>query len=117
MSINGKQVGSRNEWFIYQALRYRGIPTWSIEYQVYYGGGRMLGGQVLDFVIYLGGSPIVIRVMGKYWHPGGESGTPLDAFAKADLLNDGYAVYDISDAKCDSRETAILELQRQGLVI
>jgi hypothetical protein len=116
MAINGKQVGSRNEWYIYQALRYRGVPTWAIEYQVYWGGGRMLGGQVLDFVVDLGGTPFIIRVMGKYWHPG-ESGTPLDAFTKAGLLQAGYQVFDVWDYRCQSREAAINELQRQGLVI
>lgn len=62
-------------------------------------GGRMrLGGGVVDFKVFLGGTVVIVRVQGDYWH-----GTPdrkrQDAMQYAMLHALGYRVVDIWEGK------------------
>lgn len=42
---------------------------WIFQSQSREGGGRLrLGGATIDFVVWLGSSKVVVRVMGDYWH-------------------------------------------------
>lgn len=72
-------------------------------------GGRLRGGQVVDFVIRRGVAGIAIRVMGKYWHPG-EYGTFEDTLHRASLIEQGYIVEDIWDWECMDIESAKFKL-------
>ena len=112
--INGRPIGSEEEWNLYQALLYLRIPRWAIDYQVAYRGGRGLGGQVLDFVLELGGAPVVIRVMGAHWHPG-EYGSALDVYGFGQLIADGYVVKDIKDTDLRTVQEAVQALKRTNL--
>lgn len=112
--INGVEAQSKEEWFIYKALIDSGIPSHFIHYQVPWHGGRQMGGQVLDFVISMGGSRIVIRMMGKHWHPT-EYGTPLDVFSGSQMRSEGMQVHDIPDNKVKSVEDARHALMLEGI--
>lgn len=63
--VQGRQAGSREEWRLAQALNERRIP---FQYQVsVFGGTRVRGGQVIDFVVYLPYAQPV-QVFGAYYH-------------------------------------------------
>ena len=109
--IQGRLAGSKEEWFVYKALRAMGVPDYAINYQVPWHGGRTLGGQVLDFVIIIGGAPIVIRVMGKNWHPG-EYGTAKDLWTFGQLWSEGYIVNDLPTTDMKSVGDTIQVLHR-----
>ena len=114
-SIHGKQAGSKNEWYLYQALLLGGVSDFEIEYQVPWHGGRELGGQVLDFVVSQGGADLVLRLMGRYWHASAY-GTPLDTYTKSQMEGEGYIVYDIPDYDATSREDALSTLARLRVI-
>lgn len=60
-----------------------------------FGGRQEAGGQVADFILYTGrASPLVIRVMGEYWHETPEQQGKDDA-AKAILQAGGFEVVDV----------------------
>jgi len=56
------------EWRTWNTLLKLGWDEADISYQVDILGGRMPGGQVLDFVVWRPESPAVIMVNGDYWH-------------------------------------------------
>jgi hypothetical protein len=56
------------EWRTYLLLKRLGFREEQIQFQVDFLGGRMPGGQVLDFVVWTSGVPVVIAVDGDYWH-------------------------------------------------
>lgn len=64
--IRGREPDSINEWYVSLAFDYYNIEY---RYQVPIMGGRIRGGQILDFVIY---HPfeIAVPVFGEYWHLG-----------------------------------------------
>lgn len=72
-SIQGRRA-SDLEWRCYVALRKLGWSDEYIQFQTNVLGGRMPGGQVLDFVLYGFGDVTVIPVNGDYWHAGGVRG-------------------------------------------
>jgi hypothetical protein len=113
--IHGIQVGSKNEWYLYEALLQSGIPDSSIGYQVPWHGGRVIGGQVLDFVLDIGGTQTVLRMMGHYWHPTAY-GTPLDVYTKSQFEGEGYVVYDIPDYQATNISDAASTLARLRVV-
>ena len=114
-SIHGRQVGSMNEWYAYQALLQGGIPDFEIDYQVPWHGGTEFGGQVLDFVISRGGADDVLRVMGHYWHAS-HYGTQLDVYTQAQLRDEGYQVHDVLDYDLASVEDAVNTLARLRII-
>jgi len=114
-SIHGKQVGSMNEWYAYQALLQGGISDFEIEYQVPWHGGTEFGGQVLDFVISRGGANDVLRVMGHHWHAS-QYGTPLDVYTQAQLRDEGYQVYDVLDYDLPSVQDAVATFARLRII-
>ena len=112
--IQGSIVRSESEWWLYQALLALGVADAQIDYQVYYGGGRNLGGQVIDFVLNMGGAPIALRPMGGYWHPS-EYGTIEDVWGYHQLTNAGYVVMDFPSSDVDTFEKAIAWVKRNNL--
>lgn len=66
-TIQGKQPGSKQEWFVAQGLWHYG---WSFDYQVPIRGGRLPGGQVLDFLIYTEPRPTPLQPFSTYFHRG-----------------------------------------------
>jgi len=69
--IQGRRAGSREEWRLAQALIERRIP---FDYQVsVFGGTRVRGGQVIDFIVYV---PFAqpVQVFGAYYHSNYQSG-------------------------------------------
>jgi hypothetical protein len=56
------------EWRVYLMLKRLGWTDKNIVFQSDVMGGRMPGGQVLDFVVYSPQIPVVIVVNGDYWH-------------------------------------------------
>lgn len=113
--IHGVVAGSKNEWYLYQALLLMGVSDYAINYQVPWHGGRTLGGQVLDFVVDEGGAPTVLRLMGHYWHPTAY-GKPLDVYTKSQLEGEGYRVEDIPDYNASSVQDAVSTLSRLRVV-
>lgn len=71
-SYQGKQYmvmnksATKNEYNVAQALDHLEIE---FLFQVSYWGGRVLGGQVLDFLCFLP-FPTPVQVYGNYWHSG-----------------------------------------------
>lgn len=53
---------------VYRTLKRLGWGDDDIQFQVDVLGGRLPGGQVLDFVVWTPGGPVVIAVNGDYWH-------------------------------------------------
>lgn len=113
--IHGVQAGSKNEWYLYEALLQSGVPDSAIGYQVPWHGGRVMGGQVLDFVVSMGGAGTILRMMGHYWHPTAY-GTPLDVYTKSQLEGEGYVVYDIPDYQATNIPDAVSTLARLRVV-
>jgi hypothetical protein len=112
--INGQMVQSEDEWIFYKALLFLRVPRHAIQYQVAYQGGRSLGGPILDFVVWLGGAPVVFRIMGGHWHPG-EYGSAADVYGFGQLVADGYIVKDIKTNKLQSVPQAVEALKGTNL--
>lgn len=72
---------------------------WYFQWQRAEDGGRLrLGGSVVDFIVYLGGSKVIVRVQGDWWHSLPER-KKSDA-AQADRLRRlKYRVADIWEGK------------------
>ena len=66
--INGQVPGSIYEWRVAVALwKYK----WNFAYQVqYFGGRRLPGGQVIDFLVFTLPKPTPVYVQGEHWHGG-----------------------------------------------
>jgi len=60
-----------------------------------FGGRQEAGGQVADFILYTGRAyPLVIRVMGEYWHESPEAQGKDDG-GKSLLIAQGFEVVDV----------------------
>lgn len=69
--IRGQQAGSKDEYWVSLALEKISKATgWGWDYQVPVYGGRMRGGNVIDFLIYTPGMWTMLDPMGRYWHTG-----------------------------------------------
>lgn len=70
--VKGQEAASKDEYWMSLALEKVEAETgWGWAYQVpVYGGRRLRGGQVVDFILYTPGKWTVIDVRGKYWHTG-----------------------------------------------
>ncbi len=66
-TIQGVMAGSQNEVNVAAALDKLGLDY---AYQYSWGGGRVLGGQVIDFIVYTKPKPTPVYVQGAYWHGG-----------------------------------------------
>lgn len=79
--VNYTKVGSKPEWYVALAIDRLG---WDFEAQVsYFGGRRVSGGMVLDFLVYTLPDPTPIFVQGEHWHSG--SRQEVDALQLANL--------------------------------
>lgn len=69
--IRGQQADSRDEYWVSLALeKIETLTGWNWEYQVPVYGGRIRGGNVVDFLIYTPGMWTMLDPMGRYWHTG-----------------------------------------------
>lgn len=102
------------EWRTYRMLLKLGWTNREIRFQVDFMGGRMPGGQVLDFVVWSFSGPIVIPVNGDYWHARTLQLKQVDdqkaAYVKARFPQARYFPLYSSDLKDD--ETAFRNLMR-----
>jgi len=67
VAIQGVMAGSQNEVNVAAALDKLGLQY---QFQYSWGGGRVLGGQVIDFIVYTKPKPTPVYVQGSYWHGG-----------------------------------------------
>lgn len=68
MLIQGMTAGSKEEWYVAQALNKMHL---SYTYQKSIRGGRKrAGGQILDYLVATPGKQTVVDVRGTYWHTG-----------------------------------------------
>lgn len=69
--IKGRRPGSLQEWRVAIALDRLKLEY---RYQVSISGGqRVRGGQVIDFLVYVGAGAVPVFVQGRYWHTGKHS--------------------------------------------
>lgn len=69
--IRGQKADSKDEYWVSLALEKISEATgWGWDYQVPVYGGRMRGGNVVDFLIYTPGAWTILDPMGRYWHTG-----------------------------------------------
>lgn len=69
--IRGQQADSKDEYWVSLALeKIEKATGWGWDYQVPVYGGRMRGGNVIDFLIYTPGMWTMLDEMGRYWHTG-----------------------------------------------
>jgi len=69
--IHGVAPGSKEEYRCAKALEKYG---WDFDYQVqYFGGRRVAGGQVLDFLVQTLPLPTPLQIYGDYWHGSAEA--------------------------------------------
>jgi hypothetical protein len=93
--------GSVNEEHLYRVLEKRGVE---FIYQYSMHGGRVPGGQVIDFVIL---TPLryALYVQGAYWH---KASTSLsDTIKQSQAERAGFIVVLFSEAETDSYEAAL----------
>lgn len=63
--VQGKQATDIEERVAISLAKYK----WDYEFQAeYMGGRRLLGGQVIDFVVNTVPQPTPVWVQGEYWH-------------------------------------------------
>jgi len=68
--IQGRMPGSKEEWRTAKALD---MAHLSYRYQYQVDGGRLPGGQIIDFLVYTAPVPTPLYVQGEYWHGGKRS--------------------------------------------
>lgn len=69
--IRGQKAESKDEYWVSLALeKIEEATGWGWEYQVPVYGGRMRGGNVIDFLVYTPGRWTMLEPMGRYWHTG-----------------------------------------------
>ena len=67
LSIQGRSIGSQNEYNVAAALDSLDMPY---EYQYILGIAGVRGSQVIDFLVYTVPKPTPLFVHGEYWHKG-----------------------------------------------
>lgn len=70
--VRGMKAASKEEYWVSLALeKIEALTGWGWDYQVsVYGGRRLAGGKVVDFLIYTPGRYTALSPMGRYWHTG-----------------------------------------------
>lgn len=82
-----------------------------------FGGRQEAGGQVADFILYTGYSyPLVIRVMGEYWHEK-PAQTQKDDAAKSILESFGFAVVDVWEKDIMQALNSTMEAALRGIAL
>ena len=117
---------SAEEWVGYWALakamqdpdsaHVRNPPFWGGLDWGYQIGDRVIGSAVIDYIVYLPGETVGIRLVTEYFH--GEAGPQKNAFDEAQLLSlsrsftikDWYSQDFIEDASGESAVQSIIEL-------
>lgn len=103
------------EWRCYMALLALGWTDGEVVFQEDTMGGRMPGGQVLDFVVYAPGGDIVIAVDGDVWHNRTEAQRQEDLFQQQRISEAlGYEVLYVKANAGDLLDipTAVMFLER-----
>jgi hypothetical protein len=86
--INGVKAGSAEEWRISLSLT---KMKKDFVYQYPILGGRIAGGQILDFLVYTPPLPTPVMVQGTYWHGGTKSAQTEYNMAAVDNFFAGQA--------------------------
>lgn len=85
--IKGQSARSLLEWWIWQALMGLNWPSEQVGYQVsYFGGQRLRGGQILDFLVRTVPLAQPIYANGAYYH-GGARRIQEDIYAQHTLYD------------------------------
>lgn len=80
-----------------------------------FGGRQEAGGQVADFILYTGYShPLVIRVMGQYWHEKPAQEQKDDA-ARSILESYGFIVVDVWETDIMEALNRVMEQALRGI--
>lgn len=108
----GGLSATKNEYFVSLALE-----TLQLDYlfQVSYWGGRsVLGGQVLDFLVF-NPFPLPVQVYSDYWHGGKR--TSQDMLAEI-LIEQaiGHPVIPIYEFECETKEDALKVVRAKVLL-
>lgn len=96
------------EWRCYQALLRLGWDDSTISFQKDTMGGRMPGGQVLDFVVHAPVGDIVIAVDGDVWHNRTEAQRQDDLFQQQRIV--AALGYDVIFIKANSGDLLTIEM-------
>jgi hypothetical protein len=104
------QAASSLEWTIAQALE---ILKYQYDFQVPIRGGRVVGGQVVDFFVYTPPTKRPLMANGAYWHTGER--TIKDDLHIHDLIQMGFRPIVVEEPEALTVEQAVITLQRKGL--
>lgn len=104
--IHGNTPGSVEEWRTAVALDKYG---WDYDYQVsYFGGRRVAGGQVIDFIVRTLPLQTPLQVYGRYWHGSAEAEKDRwqQALLSATFHNDLAPLQIFTEDMVDNQEVA-----------
>jgi len=106
--VHGKKATS-NEAYVAMAFEHEGFD---FLFQVWYRGGRaVLGGQVLDFLVFAP-FPIPVQVFGDYWHKGQLAGNDRYLLAQIQQMV-GRPPVVIWGSESDTYEKALATVRRK----
>lgn len=107
--IKGQVPGSVQEWWIAQSLDKLQLEYF-YQFQVF-GGRQLAGGQVVDFLVLVGGAWVALQYYGGYWHKGELKGN--DKLEEQALIAEfGYLVI-LTDADGESYDTIYAAVRRE----
>jgi hypothetical protein len=110
--LQGKKIGSKNEWYVAQAL-----DKLDLEY-IYqydasiYPGTRLLGSILIDFLVFTVPVLTYLFVDGKYWHKSAER-RKIDELQRNQLAyRFGNKVASVSDEDTNTKEEAYVAVKK-----
>jgi hypothetical protein len=114
-TIGGKKPGSQEEWRFAKALTRLGYQ-YMFQYSIQ--GGRLAGGQVIDFMVATVPLPTPVFIQGSYWHSGTYGRSRLLNLAKTEAALGGqaYPPVEVWDYEIPTMEDAMRVIrQRLGM--
>lgn len=105
MTVQGQTAGSVNEYNVAQALN-RLKLDYLYQYPIF--GGRVRGGQVIDFLVQKPPKPIPVFIQGAYWHSGARGTEDVLKFEEINQRMGGQweRVVTIEEQECETVEQA-----------
>lgn len=113
MFLQGRKA-TAPEWRVGMALNKRGLKY---DFQKSILGGRVSGGQVLDFFIYTVPIPTPLNVNGNYWHRLSKSFDDNLKKARANEMfgNAAQMMVEVWESDMPSVDAAYAELDKKGI--